>query len=103
MFALVLLIIVGIVVVTVVPPVVLTVVRTFGRVTAIDEASPRFQASVESRLTRIEEAIDAMAVQIDRLRTLEERRYVSPGATSAEDTSPDDRLLRRLPPPPSSA
>jgi len=36
---------------------------------------------VDERLTRIEEAIDAMADQIDRLGAREERRYVS-GSTS---------------------
>jgi hypothetical protein len=36
-------------------------------------------ASAEARLARMEDAIDAMALQIERLRTTSDVRYVSAG------------------------
>ncbi|MEO6446964.1 MAG: hypothetical protein ABIP66_17575 [Gemmatimonadaceae bacterium] len=54
----------------------------------------RLEQRVDERLARMEDAMDAMAIQIDRLRAREERRYVT-GGTSDE---PDAGTPRDPPP-----
>ena len=78
MFGIFILVIVVVVCVTVVPAVVTTVLRTLGGREGMRQIAEASRVT-EARLVRIEEAIDAMALQIDRLRAAEERRYVSPG------------------------
>lgn len=94
MFATLLLMIVGIVVVMVVPTAIYFVFKTLGRIAGMEGRAASLDASAEARLARMEDAIDAMAVQIERLRTAPDRRYVSAG--------PDERsrdILRETPPP----
>lgn len=55
--------------VLVLPVVVIAVVKAVPRL--IERSQDRAPPELESRLVRIEEAIDAMAVEIERLRTAE--------------------------------
>ena len=80
--------------VVVVPAVIVRVVR------ALKGSAPYGDGrvvtnQVDERLARIEEAIDAMAVQIDRLGAREERRYVSGSTSDApKQTNPSDPSTR---------
>jgi hypothetical protein len=73
------------------PVAMIAALRAFGMIgrnvggAAIDDRN-----AIESRLTRIEDAIDAMAVQIERLRTEGDARYVSSGGVPRRLPSPDD-------------
>jgi hypothetical protein len=72
--------IVGIVVAAVVPATIWFVFRTVGKIATAAARPTGLDASAEARLARIEEAIDAMAMQIERLRRVQEGRYVSAGS-----------------------
>ncbi|MDP1857111.1 MAG: hypothetical protein Q8K82_00490 [Gemmatimonadaceae bacterium] len=80
--------------VVVVPTVTVRVLRAFkGSAGGGDRRVATNQ--VDERLARMEEAIDAMAVQIDRLGAREERRYVSGGTSDApKQTNPSDPPIR---------
>jgi hypothetical protein len=91
MAVLLLLVLVGFVVLAVVPTVVGSVFRALGRQGPFDPSGAMFRESVDARLTRIEDAIDAMAVQIDHLRVAEEGRYLPASREPRRDppTLPD--------------
>ena len=82
--------------VVVAPVVIFTVTRVVPRI--IDRTVPpiadRFASGtspeVEARLTRIEEAIDAMATEIERLRAGEVPTYDAPQRLSAPRTERSD-------------
>ncbi|MGQ0646899.1 MAG: hypothetical protein ACT4P7_04975 [Gemmatimonadaceae bacterium] len=79
----------GVAMMIAVPIAIYAAIRAVNRAFSSDSALPPPNLAIEARLRRMEEAIDAMAVQIERMRTGEEPRYVS-----GEDAEP-----RQLPPP----
>ncbi len=78
-----------------VPVAIYTAVRAVNRVlTATPNTLPPQSPELEMRLLRMEEAIDAMSQQVERLREASERRYVTEG----DEQTP--RLSRSLDSPP---
>lgn len=78
------------------PVVIFTVMRVVPRVVdrtvppIVDRiASAALSPELDARLTRIEEAIDAMAAEIERIRTSEIENSDLPGRLGAGSSSPD--------------
>lgn len=83
--------IVGIVVLVTVPVAVFAAIRAVGSALPRPDGTGPANQVLEARLRRMEEAIDAMAVEIERLRTREAGRYVSgERAEPRQLPSPDD-------------
>ena len=83
--------IVGVVVAMALPVTIWLVFRTMGKLVsgaARPPAAEATEAAAEARLARMEEAIDAMAAQIERLRRAQEGRYVSAGSDEPQATFP---------------
>ncbi|MGQ0641834.1 MAG: hypothetical protein ACT4P6_13880 [Gemmatimonadaceae bacterium] len=83
------------IVVVIAPIVIFTVVRVVPRVVdrtvppIVDRFAMGTSPEVEARLTRIEEAIDAMATEIERIRTGDLESYEAPRRLSARSSRSD--------------
>ena len=62
-------VLVAVLVIAVVPIVIFSVLRTVTRLAQRESAAISMNRNLEARLSRMEEAIDAMAAQIERMRT----------------------------------
>lgn len=80
-------VIAGIAIVVAIPVAIVAAIRVLNL--SVNQP-PRPSRQVEARLQRMEEAIDAMALEIERLRSAEATRYVTGGRREAPPVPPDD-------------
>jgi hypothetical protein len=84
-------VIVGLAVLVAVPVAVVAAIRAAAGVTRALAPEDPERGTIDARLSRIEDAIDAMAVQIERLRTDGgDARYVATRGTPPRLAQPDD-------------